>query len=264
MAAEQIDPSAAANSSQAVEEYVMHHVLDSHEWSLPFLHVHLPPFLSLHGLMLVIGATILVLLFSVLYRKRDPVPHGLTNCLEVLILFIRDQIAIPNLGDHHGRKLTPLFCTFFFFILCLNLMGLVPIFATATSTVSVTGPLALITLAFMIGGTIYLNGVGGFIKTFVPHGVPWPVLILLVPVEFLGMFIKAFALMIRLFANMIAGHLVILLLLGMVMTFGAWAAPAVGLAVGIYLLEIMVAFLQAYIFTLLSAMFMGQMYHPQH
>jgi F-type H+-transporting ATPase subunit a len=250
---------------KAVENSVMHHVADSGIWHLPFgIEIDLPGFLTVKGLMLIIDAILLVLVFCVLYRKKDPVPRGLTNALEVMILFIRDQIAIPNLGEHDGRKMTPLLCTFFFFILSLNLLGLIPIFATATSTVSVTLPLALITLSFMIFGGMYKNGIGGFFKSFVPHGVPWPVLILLVPIEFLGMFIKAGALTIRLFANMVAGHLVILSLVGLVVTFGVWAIPAIGMAVGICLLEIMVAFLQAYIFTLLSAMFIGQMYHPAH
>jgi F-type H+-transporting ATPase subunit a len=251
--------------SEAVQKYVMHHVSNSHEWALPFgLHIPLPSFLPLHGLMLLIGAGILFLLFGVLYRKNAAVPTGLTNALEVFVLFVRNVIAIPNLGEKDGRKMTPLLCSFFFFILILNLMGLVPLFATATSNLGVTAPLALITLAFMIFGTIYKNGPVGFIKCFVPHGVPWPVLILLVPIEFIGMFIKAFALTIRLFANMLAGHLVIFSLLGLVYVYGAFALPAIGLAVGIYFLELLVAFLQAFIFTLLSAMFIGQMYHPAH
>lgn len=256
---------ATIDKSTAVQEYVMHHVADSDHWALPFgLNVHLPPWLTLHGLMLIIGAVFLSVLFGALYRKNAAVPTGLTNALEVFVLFIRDTIAIPSLGEHDGKRMTPLFCTFFFFILTLNLMGLVPIFATATSNLGVTAPLALVTLGFMIFGTIYRNGFGGFIKCFVPHGVPWPVLILLVPIEFIGMFIKAFALTIRLFANMLAGHLVIFSLLGLVATFGVLALPAIGLALGIYILEILVAFLQAFIFTLLSAMFIGQMYHPAH
>ena len=264
MAAEQIDVSSAAEKGDAVQTYIMHHVSDSQEWVIPFTHIKLPDFLTVHGLMVLICASMLVLLFGLLYRRNDPVPRGLSNVLEVFVLFIRDGIAIPNLGSADGRRMTPLLCSFFFFILGLNLMGLFPLFVTATSNVSVTAAMALITLSFMVFGSIYKNGVGGFVKCFVPHGVPWPVLILLVPIEFAGMFIKAFALTIRLFANMLAGHIVIFSLLGLVYIFGAWAFPAVALALGIYFLELFVAFLQAYIFTLLSAMFIGQMYHPAH
>ena len=264
MAAESAAASTAAEKGDAVQTFIMHHVSDSHEWVIPFTHIKLPDFLTVHGLMVLICATLLVTLFGLLYRRNDPVPRGLSNVLEVFVQFIRDGIAIPNLGSDDGRRMTPLFCSFFFFVLGMNLMGLVPLFATATSNVSVTAAMALVTLAFMVFGSIYKNGVGGFVKCFVPHGVPWPVLILLVPIEFAGMFIKAFALTIRLFANMLAGHIVIFSLLGLVYIFGAAAFPAVALALGIYFLELFVAFLQAYIFTLLSAMFIGQMYHPAH
>ncbi len=248
-----------------LEQYIMHHVLDGHEWQLPFLPViHLPSYLSLHGLMLIFCSIFLILLFCGLYQKKAKVPHGLTNLLEVFIVFIRDEISISCLGEKDGRKMTPLFCTFFFFILGMNLMGMIPLFVTATANVNVTGALAVVTFCFMVFGAIYKNGIGGFFKAFIPSGVPAPILILLFPIELLGLFIKTFALTIRLFANMLAGHIVILSLLGLVVLMGLGALPAVALAVFINLLEVLVVFLQAYIFTLLSAMFIGQMYHPQH
>ncbi len=252
------------DKAAAVNQYIMEEVADSHEWVLPFVKIHLPSFLSLHGVMLLLCAFFLFVLFGVLYRKTAEVPHGLTNALEALILFIRNQISIPSLGEQDGRRMAPLFCSFFFFILGLNLMGLVPIFRAASGNVNVTAALALITLAFMIFGSIYRNGFVGFLKCFVPHGVPIVVLFLLVPIEFISMFIKAFALTIRLFANMLAGHIVIFALLSLVVLFGWLALPAVLLATGVALLEIFIAFLQAYIFTLLSAMFIGQMVHPEH
>jgi len=248
-----------------LEEYIMHHVVNSHEWYLPFLKpIHLPEFLSLHGLMLLFCAAFLIVIFCILYRKKQDVPTGLTNLLETFVLFIRDEISIACLGKNDGRKMAPVFCTLFFFILGLNLMGLIPLFSTATANVNVTGALAFITLCFMILGGIYKNGIGGFFKAFMPPGVPWPILILLVPIEFLGLFIKAFALMIRLFANMLAGHIVIFALLGLTVVVGVAALPTVGLAVFIGVLEVFVAVLQAYIFTLLSAMFIAQTYHPEH
>lgn len=255
---------AGIDKSAVLQQFIMHHVSNSQEWALPFFKVHLPAPLSLHGLMLLIGSALLILFVGVLCRKNDPVPRRWTSIIEVFALFVRNNLCIPNLGEEDGRRMAPLFCTFFFFILTLNLMGLVPLFAAATANVNVTASLALITLGFMIFGAIYRNGVMGFVQTFVPHGVPWPVLILLVPIEFLGIFIKAFALTIRLFANMLAGHIVIFSLLGMVYIFGLYGLPSIFLALGIYLLEVFVAFLQAYIFTLLSAMFIGQMYHPAH
>ena len=248
-----------------LDQYVMHHVMDSKHWSLPFLPpINLPGFLTLHGLMVILCAILLIVLFCSVYRKNERVPTGATNLLESFVQFIRDDIAIPSLGHEDGLKMTPLLCTLFFFILGLNLLGLIPIFGAATANVSVTGPLALIIFYIMTVGTIQKNGFMGFVKSFIPSGVPWPVLILIVPLEILGLFIKTFALMIRLFANMLAGHMVILCLLGLVVMFGAFALPAVGLAVGIYLLEVLVVFLQAYIFVLLSAVFIGQMHHPEH
>jgi len=253
------------NNSFNLEQYILHHVTNSQEWHIPFFPtVHLIQPLSLHGLMLIICSIFLIIIFCLLYDKKRKVPTGLTNLLELLIVFIRDEIAIRGLGKEDGRKLTPLFCTFFFFILGLNLMGLVPIFSTATSNVNVTGGLALITLTFMISGSIYNNGFNGFLKALMPSGVPIPILFILFPIELVGLFIKSFALMIRLFANLIAGHIVILSLLGLVVLLGYVALPAIVLVIFISLIEIFVAFLQAYIFTLLSAIFIGQLYHPQH
>jgi F-type H+-transporting ATPase subunit a len=116
----------------------------------------------------------------------------------------------------------------------------------------------------MIFGAIFRNGLGGFVKGFVPHGIPWPVLIIVVPIEVAGLFIKAMALAIRLFANELAGHIVIFSLLGIMLMYGAAAFPMFVMALAIYLLEVFVAFLQAYIFTLLTALFIGQRYHPAH
>jgi F-type H+-transporting ATPase subunit a len=214
--------------------------------------------------MLIIAAVILIILFMVIYRHRDPVPRGMTNLLEMFVEFVRDEISVKCLGEEDGKKMTPLFCTFFFFILMLNAMGLIPIFSTATANINVTGALALVSLGFMIFGSMYKLGVGGFFKALIPSGVPAPILIILFPIEFLGLFIKAVALCIRLFANMLAGHIVILALLGLIVIIGWAALPVMLLALFIYMIEILVVVLQAYIFTLLSAMFIGQMYHPHH
>jgi len=255
------------DKAAAVEKYIMHHIANNYqEWHLPFgIHIPLSNYLSLHAVMLLLSSAFCIVFFCVLYKKNQAVPTGLTNLLETFVVFIRDEICIVSLGKEDGRKMTPLFCTFFFFILGLNLIGLVPFMATATANINVTFSLALITLLVMILGAIYKNGLIGFLNAFIPHGVPFPVLIILMPIEFMGMFIKAFALMVRLFANMLAGHIVIFSLLGLIIIVGYVAVlPAVLLALVIYLLEILVAFLQAYIFTLLSAMFIGMIHHPTH
>ena len=257
----------AASSGEEFDlsSYTMHHVMNSQEWHLPFLPtIYFPEWFSLHAMMLVLSSGILLLLFGVLYNHKARVPSGITNFLEVLVLFVRNEIAIANLGEKDGKKMAPLFCTFFFLILTLNLIGLVPGMSTATANINVTAALATITLSFMIFGCIYAKGLKGFCQAIIPAGVPVPFLFLLVPIEFIGLFIKAFALMIRLFANLLAGHIVILSLLGLIVVIGLTALPAIFLALFIYLLEILVAFLQAYIFTLLSSMFIGHMYHPDH
>ncbi|MBI5415459.1 MAG: F0F1 ATP synthase subunit A [Candidatus Omnitrophica bacterium] len=248
-----------------LEKYILHHMQDSHQWHLPFLPpLQLPSFLSLHGLMVIIAVIVLITIFCFGYDKKVRVPRRFTNLLELLVIFIRDEVAIKSIGEQDGRRLTPFLCTMFFFILTLNLMGLIPVFSTATANPNVTGALAFFTLCFMIFGTLYKNGFKGFQKAFIPAGVPRGILILLVPIEVFGLFIKTCALMIRLFANMLAGHMVILAMLGLVLLLGVAALPSVLLAVCVGVLEVFIAFLQAYIFTLLTAVFIGQMYHPQH
>lgn len=243
----------------------MYKIADNDYWKTPFGKLYLDDLgISAHGLMLIIASAFLILIFGLLYRKKEIVPRGFTNLLEILVLFVRDKIAIANLGEKDGRKLAPIFLSLFFYILILNLMGLIPLFKNATANINVTGGLALITLTVMIGGAIYKNGVKGFIGAFIPHGVPWPVMILLIPIEFAGMFIKTFALTMRLFANMLAGSIVVYSIIGLTVIFGIAGAPALALGVGIYILKIFVSFLQAFVFTLLSALFINQIHHPAH
>lgn len=257
--------SESVDRKQLVQDYIMYKVADKPYWKTPFGEVPLESLsLTSHGLMLIFASLILILVFGLAYRKKAVVPSGFTHMLEVLVLFVRDKIAIANMGEEDGRKMAPLLLSLFFFVLVLNLMGLIPIFTNATGNVNVTAGLALVTLSVMIGGAIYKNGVKGFVGAFVPHGVPWPVMILLVPIEFLGMFIKAFALTMRLFANMLAGSIVVYSIIGLVVIFGAAGAPSLLLGVAIYLLKVFVAFLQAFVFTLLSALFINQIHHPAH
>lgn len=253
------------DSEFKLDQYILHHVSDSKEWLLPFLEpIHLPGFLTLHGVMLILCSLFLMITFCGLYNRKARVPTGITNFLEIFVLFIRDEIAVPSLGKEDGKQLTPLFCTFFFFILFLNIMGLIPVFSTATANYSVTGGLASITLFFMVFGAVYKNGIKGFLSSLTPSGVPIFVMPIIFLIEFLGLFIKSIALTIRLFANLLAGHIIIFGLLGVIVLMGLVALPTLALALFVYMLEILVAFIQAYIFTLLSSVFIGLTYHPDH
>jgi F-type H+-transporting ATPase subunit a len=250
---------------EAVQAFIMHHVKDSNGMMLfPGVSISFPEHVSMHGLMMVLSAFIVLVTFGFIYRKKAEVPSGFTNLLEAFVSFIRDDIAIAYLGPNDGRKMAPLFCSFFFFIMTMNLVGLIPGLGAATSNIWVTGALATITFFFMVFGAIYRTGLLGFFKGFIPPGIPWWVLILLLPIELLGLLIKTGALAIRLAANMLAGHMVLFNLVGLVIIFGYLASPSLLIALGIYLLEVFIALLQAYIFTLLSAIFIGQRYHPEH
>ena len=253
-----------------VHDYIQHHVLyhvadgNASVWNLPFVRIPALDVFRYDGVMLVVALAVIVALFGLLYRKEREVPHGWSNLLELFVLFVRDQIVRPYFHEADARRLAPVFCSFFFLILILNLLGLVPLFSAATSNISVTGALALVTGAFMIGGAVWKKGPGGFLRCFVPSGAPLPLLIILTPVEIISFFSRVFALAIRLFANVLAGHILIFALLSMVVLFGWVALPVVFMVVGIYFFEIFMAMLQAYIFSLLSAIFISQMIYEEH
>jgi F-type H+-transporting ATPase subunit a len=256
---------ATADSMSAVQTYIMHHMEDSQRLHLmPGLAFHLPSWITLHGLMVVLGSVILILIAWLSRKRNSDVPRGFSNLLEAFVAFIRDQVSVPFLGQEDGVRMTPLFCSFFTFILTLNLVGLIPAFYSATANINVTGALALIVLGFMVFGAMVRLGPAGFVRSFCVPGVPWPVQFLLVPLEFIGLLIKALALMIRLFANELGGHIVLFALIGLLVAYGWMALPAFLMAIVLYLLELGVAVMQAYIFTLLSAIFIGQRFHASH
>lgn len=266
---------AVSAGGEDVSGFVIHHLVNADIWH-PVPGVGIPLLgdvtvlgvnmgVTVHSLMLIIAAVIVFLLFAVLYKKQHrDAPSGITNLLEVLVLFVRDEICINYMGDSDGKKLAPFFLNFFFFVLTMNLMGLIPLFSTATSNINVTLGLSLITLTMMIVGGIVKNGLIGFVHLFLPPGVPKPIYVILFPIEVMGLFIKPFALTMRLFANMLGGHIVIFSLLGLIITFGWFGLPSLILALFIFFLELLVAFIQAYVFTMLSAMFVGSMLHPSH
>ncbi|HZA49546.1 MAG TPA: F0F1 ATP synthase subunit A [Myxococcaceae bacterium] len=214
-----------------------------------------------HTLMLFLGSALLLAVFLIgTHRNRSElIPRGrLANALELLVVFVRDELAVKNIGPAEGPRYTAFLLTIFFFILFLNFLGLLPWMATATANIGVTVALAALTFVLTQVAAIRAAGFGGYLKhlTGGVHWLLWPIMI---PVEVLGLFTKPFALTIRLFANMLAGHVVIFFLLGLIFIMGsvAWAVIAVPFAFAIYLLEIFVAFVQAYIFTMLSALFIG-------
>jgi F-type H+-transporting ATPase subunit a len=278
-AAEHGAAEAAAHGGETFDagSMIMHHILDAPEFEIPFSggqYVHLPTldlgFLQLPitkaVVMMWIASVFLLLLFWRAARSaKDPVPRGLRGGLEVLILFVRDEIGAKCIGKGHERYTGYLLTTFFFILTC-NLLGLVPGMATATSAISVTAALALIAFLMIQLAGIRNYGVAGHFKNLVPHGLPPAILPIMIPVEILGMLTKPFALCIRLFANMTGGHVIILSLIGLIFILEhvAVAAVAVPFALFIYVLELLVAFIQAFIFTLLTALFIGMAAHPAH
>ena len=274
-AAEAAGHEAAAGHGNDIGSTIMHHITDGDTLDLWFTQIHLPQIhigglnmsITKHVVMMWIASAILILLFTIAFRGRRLVHKGLANLLEMLVIFIRDEVAIKNMGEHTGRKLTPYMLSLFFFILACNLLGLVPLGATATGNINVTAGLALLSFLMIQLMGIRENGFFKHWKNLVPHGLPWFVLPIMIPVEILGMFVKPFALCIRLFANMTAGHVAILSFLGMVFIFKSvlvGVLASVPLALGIMLLELFVAFLQAYIFTMLTSLFIGFSAHPSH
>jgi F-type H+-transporting ATPase subunit a len=247
-----------------VSAILMHHVLDKPFYGLPSKH-----------LVFFVFAALLVIVISRLaiasYRKGR-VPSGIGAFVESLVLLIRDEMAEKNIGHGDGAKWTPLLCSFFFFILVAALLGLMPLSATSTSNLSVTMALAAVSFLAQQWAGISKYGLIHHYKSIVPPGLPWPLLPIMIPVEIISMFTKPFALMIRLFANMLAGHMVITTLL-LLIPLGAAVTTAlgvsmipvsIGISLFIMMLEVLVAFIQAYIFTLLTSIFIGMYAHPAH
>jgi F-type H+-transporting ATPase subunit a len=252
-------------------EILEHHLLD-HKIVKLFTVGNTPVYLTTHILMMLIAsAALLGLLLAARFQTPSgeegaiSAPRGWGNVFEIFIVYIRDEIVRPNLG-HAGDKYLPYFLTLFFFILFCNLLGMVPFGATATGNIAVTAGMALTTFLMINISGINELGFGHYLHTFIPPGLPFWLVPLMFVIEVLGLFTKSFALCIRLFANMIAGHIVILAFMGLIFIFHSiFIAPiSIAAAVGLSLLELFVAFLQAYVFTLLTAVFVGGAVNPQH
>ncbi len=274
---------------------LMHHLSDAktidfeilgiHKvWTLPqwtpiqigALELDLSP--TKHSVFLVVAAILLLAVFiptGRVMRRRymDHAPSGLPNAMEALVVYFRDEVVRRNIG-HGADAYTPYILTIFFFILSMNLVGLVPFGATPTGNLSVTGALALVTFIVVEVSGMRALGFRGYMGTifYAPPGLPKAgqaaLMLIMTPVEFLGKLTKPFALMIRLFANMTAGHTLVLSLLGLIfmfshLTIGKFmiAGASVSMVLAVMLLEVFVAFLQAYIFAMLSAVFIGLIRH---
>jgi F-type H+-transporting ATPase subunit a len=236
------------------------------------------------------------------YLRQDrPVPSGLANAIETIVVFVRDSIVQPNVGRKWVNTWAPLILTFFVFIVSANAIGLIPIFevlglldhwvlhtsedsflkrvlhggTTATANFNVTAGLATITFGAIIVAGSKAHGFVQHWKNLVPHGLSPVLYVILIPIEVMGMFVRPFALTMRLAANMTGGHIAILAILSFVFLFteifgralagiGVGLAVSVPLAVGVSALEIIVVLVQAYVFTLLSAVFIGMAIHAHH
>lgn len=207
-------------------------------------------------MFIVIAVLSTIALSASSYYKKNPntAPKGVASALEPLVLFIRDEIARPNIGPRY-RQFTPYLLTLFFFIWVGNLLGLVPGAANLTGNIAITATLAIMT--FFITN---INGNKEYWKhVFATPGVPLPLLLVIVPVEIIGLFTKPFALMVRLFVAITAGHIVILSFIGLIFIFESYAVGVAStlMVIFINLIEILVATIQAYVFTLFSAMYIG-------
>jgi F-type H+-transporting ATPase subunit a len=245
-------------------EILEHHLLD-HRIAKLFSVGGTTFYLTTHNIMMAIASLILLTLLLVARRQSGAVSTGWANFFEVFIVYVRDEIVRPNLGEA-GDKYLPYFMTLFFFILICNLIGLVPFGSTATGNIAVTAAMAITTFLMINIAGVRELGFAHYMQTYIPHGLPFWLVPLMFVIEILGLFTKSFALCIRLFANMIAGHIVILAFLGLIFIFHSiFIAPiSIAAAVGLGLLELFVAFLQAYVFTLLTAVFVGGAVNPQH
>ena len=274
-------------------DLIMHHLTDSHELELPFVGVvHLPTGWLVdagplgvvdlaptkHVVLMGLAAALCVLFFLPLAhvarrRHAGKAPIGMGGAMEALILYFRDEVVRRSIG-HGADSYTPFILTLFFFILSMNLLGLVPWGGSATGNLSVTAALALCSFIVIEVSGMRALGARGYMRTifFAPEGVSGlakaGMLLIFTPVELLGKLTKPFALTIRLFANMTAGHTLIFALGGLIFIFINILVAAAGVAVAtalmataVMVLEVFVAFLQAYIFALLTSVFIGLIRH---
>lgn len=249
-----------------VAETISHHILD-HDWGVMLGGFRIP--VTTHSMTIFAVSILLLLTLTWAARKHTSRAGKLVSVLmEEYVSFIRGGIVIPNMGQE-GRGMLSYFCTLFLFILSVNLAGMIPEMKTATSNISVTAALALCSGALIVFSGLKYHGLVGFLKGFVPSGTPAWLVPLLFPLEVISLVIKVCVLAIRLFANMLSGHMVLICLLLIIFIVGEMSKaagvgaliPAMALEIFMTCLELLVAFLQAYVFTLLTAIFAGSVIH---
>ncbi|MFQ5708335.1 MAG: F0F1 ATP synthase subunit A [bacterium] len=258
-----IDGAQGGEHEKLGANFVMHHITDHVLVNIHVLGVDLS--ITKHVVIMWIVAALLIAVLSLLFRKPKLVPHGLANFVEFVIVYLEEEVMLPYLGKQ-SRKYAPYLLTAFFFILICNLMGLVPFGASATGNISVTASLALLTFCMVQIAGVRSHGLIGYCKGLIPPGLPIFILPIMIPVEIISLLTKHFALAIRLFANMVAGHVVIFALLLIIFTFRNWAIGGFTLAGILFvgLLEVLIALIQAYIFTILSSVFIGLAIYQEH
>ena len=266
-----------ARAEEDLGGFMMHHISNSREWKAtpwgPILHfpsgwnvAGIDLSISLHVFLMLVAGALLVLLVIPSTKRKGLAPAGRAgHILEIMVLFIRDEVVKPNLGEKDTRKWTPFFLTLFFFLLTLNFISLIPGVPAVGGNINFTATMAIIIFVVYNVAGVARNG-GHYFTNLFPSGLPIAVFPLIAVIEVLGLFTKAFALAIRLFANMTAGHVLILSLLGLIVVFKSYLAAGafVPFTLFIYLIEILVAFLQAYVFTLLASLFVGMAVNQEH
>jgi len=280
----------AAGEARHDQLDIVEHIGNSHRLEFPGGVWELPRFAPLHigGITvdlsptkhlayMLLAALIVGLTFTLSARavaraqSQGRSPKGFAGTMEAMALFIRQEVVVPNVG-HHGEGFAPYLLTLFFFILTMNLLGLLPWGATATGNIAVTAALAIMAFLTIEVAGMRTLGFKGYMGTifFLPHGLPGGVggtflklllLVVMTPIELIGKLAKPFALAVRLFANMTSGHVLVLALIGLTFLFQSYAVglSASLLATGVMVLELFVAFLQAFVFTLLTSVFIGLM-----
>jgi F-type H+-transporting ATPase subunit a len=269
------------------EPNAQQHVMDTRTWEFFYSFGH-PwelsetfrlPITKFMILELIAAGLILIIYIPMARRlqRGDPARGWKDNAFEVLLTFIRDQVAKPAIGEHDADKYVPFLWTMFLFVLFNNLLGIIPFGGSPTASIYVTGALALCVFFAIHGCAIAKMGFGHYVQSMWPHidvpfGLGYVIKPLIFVIEIIGVLVRNGVLAVRLFANMFAGHMVLATILIFIYVArynppGLWATVTISSVVGIVLLsllEIFVAFLQAYIFVFLSALFMGMAMHPQH
>ena len=278
------------------KDIIMPHITDAHRIEVPWLNrewgrefelprwtpvqvgpvaVDLSP--TKHVIMMLLAAVLCAVTLITAARSHERHsreigrPKGFGTGVEATVLYVRDEVILSNVGPH-GNAFVPYLLSVFFFILFANILGLIPYGSTVTGNISVTAMMAIVSFVVIEIAGMRAQGAGYLNTIFywpsdMPFGFMKVVLfVILTPVELLGKFTKPFALAIRLFANMTAGHVIVLAFIGIIFTFGSfWIAPApLAMALGIMLLELLVGVIQAYIFTLLTSVFIGQIREAHH